>query len=48
MDFEQIVSFLDKIGIIEWREKEQRYKFADLYVHGFEMDRKGTLEKCIK
>ncbi|MEG5039912.1 MULTISPECIES: P-loop ATPase, Sll1717 family [unclassified Microcoleus] len=43
LDFEQFVSFLGKIGIIEWREKEQRYKFADIYVHGFEMDRRGTL-----
>ena len=43
LDFEQFVSFLGKIGIIEWREKEQRYKFADIYVYGFEMDRRGTL-----
>jgi len=43
LDFEQFVSFLGKIGIIEWREKEQRYKFADIYVHGFEMDRRGSL-----
>ena len=42
-DFEQFVSFLGEIGIIEWREKEQRYKFADIYVHGFEMDRRGPL-----
>jgi hypothetical protein len=48
LDFEQFVSFLAKIGIIEWREKEQRYKFADIYVYGFEMERRGTLEKCIK
>jgi len=43
LDFEQFVSFLGKIGIIEWREKEQRYKFADIYVYGFEMERLGTL-----
>jgi len=43
LDFEQFVSFLGKIGIIEWREKEQRYKFADIYVYGFEMERRGTL-----
>ena len=43
LDFEQFVSFLGKIGIIEWREKEERYKFADIYVYGFEMERRGTL-----
>lgn len=42
-DFGAFVSFLGEIGIIEWREKEQRYKFADIYVYGFKMDRRGTL-----
>ncbi|MDF5726847.1 MAG: hypothetical protein PUP92_02150 [Rhizonema sp. PD38] len=27
----------------EWREKEKRYKFADIYVYGFDMIRKGTV-----
>ena len=43
LDFEQFVSFLGEIGIIEWREKEQLYKFAEIYVHGFEMKRQGPL-----
>jgi hypothetical protein len=41
--FEEFVSFLSEIGIIEWREKENRYKFADIYVYGFEMDRRGAV-----
>lgn len=43
LDFEQFVSFLGEIGIIEWREKVGRYKFAEIYVHGFEMKRQGPL-----
>lgn len=42
-NFEEFVSFLGEIGIIEWREKEKRYKFADIYVYGFEMDRRGAV-----
>ena len=42
-NFEKFDSLLGEIGIIEWREKEQRYKFADIYVYGFEMERRGTL-----
>jgi MinD-like ATPase involved in chromosome partitioning or flagellar assembly len=42
-NFYEFVSFLGEIGIIEWREKEQRYKFADIYVYGFEMERRGAL-----
>ncbi|QMS90007.1 AAA family ATPase [Nostoc edaphicum CCNP1411] len=42
-DFEEFASFLSEIGIIEWREKEQRYKFADIYVYGFEMIRQGAV-----
>ncbi|MGD1700749.1 hypothetical protein [Dapis sp. BLCC M229] len=38
-NFEEFVSFLGEIGIIEFREKEERYKFADIYVYGFEMIR---------
>ncbi|MEH1852746.1 MAG: AAA family ATPase [Nostoc sp.] len=41
--FEEFSSFLSEIGIIEWREKEQRYKFADIYVYGFEMIRQGAV-----
>jgi len=28
--FEEFVSFLGEIGIIEFRKKEERYKFADI------------------
>ena len=40
--FEEFVSFMSEIGIIQWREKDKRYKFADIYVYGFEMERKGA------
>jgi len=39
----EFVSFLSEIGIVEWREKEQRCKFADIYVYGFEMIRRGAV-----
>jgi MinD-like ATPase involved in chromosome partitioning or flagellar assembly len=42
-NFEEFDSLLKEIGIVEWREKEQRYKFADIYVYGFEMERRGAL-----
>lgn len=42
-DFEEFASFLSEIGIIEWREKEKCYKVADIYVYGFEMDRRGAV-----
>jgi cellulose biosynthesis protein BcsQ len=42
-NFEEFASFLGEIGIIEWREKDKRYKFADIYVYGFKMDRRGTV-----
>lgn len=42
-NFEKFDSLLGEIGIIEWREKEQRYKFADIYVYGFEMERRGAV-----
>jgi cellulose biosynthesis protein BcsQ len=42
-DFEEFASFLSEIGIIEWREKEKRYKVADIYVYGFEMIRQGAV-----
>ncbi len=42
-NFEEFVSFIGEIGIIEWREKEKRYKFADIYVYGFEMGRRGAV-----
>ncbi len=41
--FDNFAKFLSEIGLAEWREKEQRYKFADIYVYGFEMIRKGTV-----
>ena len=42
-NFEEFASFLSEIGIIEWREKEKRYKVADIYVYGFEMIRQGAV-----
>ncbi|MBD1212950.1 MAG: AAA family ATPase [Dolichospermum circinale Clear-D4] len=42
-DFEDFTSFLTEIGIIEWRERDKRYKFADIYVYGFKMDRPGAV-----
>ncbi|NJK29474.1 MAG: AAA family ATPase [Acaryochloris sp. RU_4_1] len=41
--FDEFSDLLSEIGIAEWREKEQRYKFADIYVYGFEMSRRGTV-----
>ncbi|NJR66127.1 MAG: hypothetical protein HC772_13690, partial [Leptolyngbyaceae cyanobacterium CRU_2_3] len=41
--FEEFSDLLSEIGIAEWREKEQRYKFADIYVYGFEMIRRGAV-----
>ncbi|MEO8894046.1 MAG: AAA family ATPase [Coleofasciculaceae cyanobacterium] len=42
-NFEEFASFLGEIGILEWREKDKRYKFADIYVYGFKMDRRGAV-----
>ncbi|GGA39792.1 hypothetical protein CYANOKiyG1_57990 [Okeania sp. KiyG1] len=42
-NFEEFVSLMREIGIIEFREKEERYKFADIYVYGFEMIRQGAV-----
>jgi cellulose biosynthesis protein BcsQ len=40
--FEEFVTFLSEIGIAKWREKEERYGFADIYVYGFKMNRSGA------
>ncbi|WP_255407535.1 hypothetical protein [Limnothrix sp. PR1529] len=32
---------LKSIGLAEWRPKDERYRFADLYVYGFNMNKKG-------
>lgn len=42
-EFDDFSDLLSEIGIAEWREKDQRYKFADIYVYGFEMIRKGAV-----
>ncbi|NER08803.1 MAG: ParA family protein, partial [Okeania sp. SIO3C4] len=42
-NFEEFVSLMREIGIIEFREKEERYKFVDIYVYGFEMNRQGAV-----
>ena len=41
--FEDFVAFLNEIGILEWRARDQRYRFADIYVYGFEMSRAGAI-----
>lgn len=41
--FDEFANWLSEIGLAEWREKDQRYKFADIYVYGFEMIRTGTV-----
>ncbi|TBR57408.1 ATPase [Westiellopsis prolifica IICB1] len=43
LQFDDFADFLSEIGLAEWREKEQRYKFADIYVYGLGMIRKGTV-----
>jgi cellulose biosynthesis protein BcsQ len=40
--FEDFASFLAEIGVVKWREKEQRYAFPDIYVYGFKMNRPGA------
>ncbi|CAD0227430.1 conserved hypothetical protein [Planktothrix agardhii] len=40
-DFNEFANFLSEIGLAKWREKEQRYGFADIYVYGFKMERRG-------
>ncbi len=42
-EYDDFSDLLSEIGIAEWREKDQRYKFADIYVYGFEMIRKGAV-----
>lgn len=41
--FAEFTQFLSQIGLAEFREKDKCYRFADIYVHGFEMNRRGTL-----
>lgn len=40
--FDEFANFLSEIGLAKWREKEQRYGFADIYVYGFRMSRTGA------
>jgi len=40
-EFDNFSNFLSEIGLAKWREKESRYGFADIYVYGFKMVRKG-------
>jgi len=41
--FDEFSAFLSEIGILEWRSKDQRYRFADIYFYGFEMSRVGAV-----
>ncbi|HAC62772.1 MAG TPA: ATPase, partial [Cyanothece sp. UBA12306] len=40
--FDDFTNLLATIGLAKQRDKDQRYGFADLYVYGFKMSRKGT------
>jgi MinD-like ATPase involved in chromosome partitioning or flagellar assembly len=40
--FDEFAEFLNQIGLAKWREKDQRYWFADIYVYGLRMQRSGT------
>lgn len=39
--FEEFIEVLQTIGLASWRESEQRFRFADIYIHGFSMPRGG-------
>lgn len=41
--FDDFSELLSEIGIAEWRDKDQRYRFADIYVYGLEMKRQGAV-----
>lgn len=41
--FDEFADWLNEIGLAEWRDNEQRYKIADIYVYGFEMIRQGAV-----
>ncbi|QHV00237.1 tyrosine-protein kinase family protein [Synechocystis sp. CACIAM 05] len=40
--FNEFVDLLTRIGIIQWREKDEKYRFADIYISGFKMKYQGT------
>jgi MinD-like ATPase involved in chromosome partitioning or flagellar assembly len=42
-DFDEFSGWLSEIGIAAYRENEKRYKFADIYVYGFGMNRMGAV-----
>lgn len=41
-DFEKFKKYLVKLGLMEWKERDKKYRFADIYVYGFGMDRRGV------
>ncbi|MDB9315771.1 AAA family ATPase [Spirulina sp. CS-785/01] len=41
-EFDKFSDLLSDIGLAQWRDKEKRYAFADIYVYGFKMNRLGT------
>lgn len=42
-NFEEFVFLLSEIGMIEFWEKEECYKFVDIYIYGFNMICKGII-----
>ena len=39
--FNEFVDLLTKIGIIQWRDRDEKYRFADIYISGFKMKYQG-------
>ena len=40
--FNEFVDLLTKIGIIQWRDRDEKYCFADIYISGFKMKYQGA------
>ena len=40
--FNEFVDLLTKIGIIQWRDRDEKYRFADIYISGFKMKYQGA------
>ena len=40
--FNEFTDLLTRIGIVQWREKDEKYRFADIYTSGFKMKYQGT------
>jgi cellulose biosynthesis protein BcsQ len=40
--FNEFVDLLTKIGIIQWRDRDEKYRCADIYISGFKMKYQGA------